>query len=466
MDQALEANRALWAKLLALALLAAVLCNGAGFYLKRTGVIDQEAYRAYWANHCIGYDDKPWLVDEPQCRANVTPAQVANASAERGLAPDYFSYVYQVSRAERPLKLVKDALGLILIWLSAWTIAKDGGSLSRRLAQAWPLTLLSAYCVVAFVASITINGPVIAAAGLRPFMFLPIALLGRWLVPYLGTFAAGLAALLCIEGLLMPFELVRGIHLFLEWSPISLASRTAGTLVQPNSMGVFAAAAMAFCYSFLPSRQRLPLLVAVVFALVLLSGSATGLICLLSGLLILLRRRTNVDGNALATGLFVLTMAALVLALPQLLGRQDLFESLWSDTGRFGTLKAALLDHPLAQVVLGRGLGVNTNLALNLLGSGGQNALGAATPIDALPTDSTLGGLVIQVGILGALLFYASLLWAGMRDPVARPFYAVVALGSLTINVTELFPVNLLLGIAWAHSVWQIRPAQPAVTHV
>ena len=32
-------------------------------------------------------------------------------------------------------------------------------------------------------------------------------------------------------------------------------------------------------------------------------------------------------------------------------------------------------------------------------------------------------------------------------------FYAIVALCSLTLQVTELFPVNFLLGVALAHSV-------------
>ncbi len=45
------------------------------------------------------------------------------------------------------------------------------------------------------------------------------------------------------------------------------------------------------------------------------------------------------------------------------------------------------------------------------------------------------------------LLFYGSLLWAALRDPVVRPFYGIVAVCSLTINVMELFPVNLLLGM-------------------
>ena len=51
------------------------------------------------------------------------------------------------------------------------------------------------------------------------------------------------------------------------------------------------------------------------------------------------------------------------------------------------------------------------------------------------------------------LLFYGALVWAAVRDHQARMFYAIVAICSLTLQVTELFPVNFLLGVTLAHSV-------------
>jgi hypothetical protein len=76
--------------------------------------------------------------------------------------------------------------------------------------------------------------------------------------------------------------------------------------------------------------------------------------------------------------------------------------------------------------------------------------------LSRVPADSTVTALMMQIGVLGTLLFYAMLLWAGFRDRSARMFYAIVAVCSLTLNVTELFPVNFLLGIALA------RNASPA----
>jgi hypothetical protein len=442
-----------WAKWLVLAMVAAVLANGAPFYLKRVGLVDREAYQLYWANHCVELDGT--IVRERPCLANVTKQEATDALLRGGYAQDYYGYLYQVSAAERPLKLAKDILVLGLLLLSAWVFARErAGGLWSAARAAWPLTALLGYCLLSFAASTFGNGAIVAAAGLRSFMFIGIALLGGWLAPQVGLFAAGAAALLAFESSLMPLELVRGIHLFLEWSPLDLASRTAGTLVQPNSMGVFAACGLAFCISFLPARRALPLLGVVTLALVLLSGSATGLLCLSFLALMLARRRLPqwvLPWDALA---LVLLMLAVMLILPGVLGRDDLYESIWSEGGRVGVLHMAIVAHTPMEVLFGRGLGVNTNLALNLLGSAGQNALGAANPTEALPTDSTFVGLVIQIGLLGTILFYAALFWAGRRDPSARLFYCVVAMASLTLNVTELFPVNMLLGIALAHSVW------------
>jgi hypothetical protein len=62
--------------------------------------------------------------------------------------------------------------------------------------------------------------------------------------------------------------------------------------------------------------------------------------------------------------------------------------------------------------------------------------------------------MVIQIGLAGTLLFYAMLVWAALRDTLAWPFYCIVAVCTLTINVTELFPVNVLLALTLAHSAW------------
>ena len=102
---------------------------------------------------------------------------------------------------------------------------------------------------------------------------------------------------------------------------------------------------------------------------------------------------------------------------------------------------------------------INPLHASGMLVDSGSNIQADATRLFARSTESTVTGLIVQIGVLGALLFYAVLLWAAFRDQTARLFYLIVAICSLTINIIWLFPVNLLLGLALAHSVWRGRPA-------
>jgi hypothetical protein len=443
-----------WAKFLAASLFVSVICNGAISYLKRTGVLDQDAYRAYWAVHCNPVDPNYTPAREPQCSVLTTPTEIALADSE---ALDGFGdprYIYQVTPAERVAKLVKDLFVMLAAVISIWAITPRRRPLAS-LSAMQPVHLLAVYFVIMAGVSLVANGPVIAAAGLRSTSFILIALLAAWLVPHLPAFAAAVVALLVVQALLVPFELFRGIHLFHEWSRFALASRVAGTLAQPNSLGVFAVAGLAFYFSFSRKREYWWPLAVLTVALVAFSGSGTGLVCAALAAAAMAMGRLKRRGVVIAASLGFLALLGVLAVLPTLTGRDDVLASVSLDGGRANALRAALMERPAAQVIFGRGLGVDTNTVLNLLGVHGQNALDATAPLTSVPADSTVTALIIQVGIVGTLLFYSALLWAVRRDPVATPFYAVLALCSLTINVTELFPVNVLLGLAWARSAAQ-----------
>ena len=79
--------------------------------------------------------------------------------------------------------------------------------------------------------------------------------------------------------------------------------------------------------------------------------------------------------------------------------------------------------------------------------------------------DSTVTVLLTQLGITGVILFYGILVWAYRRDPRARPVYLVFAITSLTINITEVFPVNFLLGLALAGTLSLSRRARAVTLH-
>jgi hypothetical protein len=186
-------------------------------------------------------------------------------------------------------------------------------------------------------------------------------------------------------------------------------------------------------------------------ALVLASGSGTGVVCIAAAALAWGVRRASLR---LPHAVLAVAAAALLtlFLLPVLTGRDDVLASVFAE-GRLRQLQLALSARPWTQVLWGEGLGVRTNLALILEGE---------VAVPTVPTDSSLIGFLVQLGILGAALFYGLLAWAARRDARARPFYAAVLLCSLTLNLTELFPVNVLLGLALAHSIWAPDSARAA----
>jgi hypothetical protein len=215
---------------------------------------------------------------------------------------------------------------------------------------------------------------------------------------------------------------------------------------------VFAACGLAFCAGFLDGRLRSSALSLVALFLVLAAASATGLVCL--GLLgaVFGIQAASKHRRALMLGLAGVALGLVVAGLPALTGRADVFSSLLNSPARAAMLVGALRDRGGLDFWFGRGLGFATNAAKNLWEyrlSGQPPSAGAGRPVIA---DSTLTLLVEETGVVGLGLYVTLLAWASWRDRPLRVFYAVVAISSLTINVPEVFPVNLMLGLALAYT--------------
>ena len=445
-------DQTFFAKLLGIALLLATVCNGAEFYLKRVGLIDKEAYSAYWAAHCTITAIGPHEIALPRCCAHSTTRAMPelNSSERRAIEQARTKYVYSVSGPSIALKLAKDALFLALFAGSAYLIAVGASTLPSA-RQALPVYLLSSYILIAFMVSLTYHGALVAGSGARSFMYLGIALVAHWVAPHLSLIAKYVAFMLVAEAVLIPFEIVNGIHLHGHIGLTSLAARTSGTLVLPNTLGAFAVSSLAFYYSFSSDRRWLWAIVVVALALVFASGSGTGIVCMGAFLFVLLLERESGTRQHAVVLICAAAGAALVLALPILSGRPIIFDSLY---GRIYALYSAVSKSSLPEIILGSGLGVKTNLAAMLFGQLGPDAFGAGAQLDFRPSESTIAGLLLQIGLLGTVLFYGILIWAGLKDRAARMFYVIVAICSVTFKVNELFPLNFLLGLALARSMW------------
>src|SRR5262249_40143203 len=150
------------------------------------------------------------------------------------------------------------------------------------------------------------------------------------------------------------------------------------------------------------------------------AGSATGLFVLVAIVGALLVRRTAPRTRLLTAAASVVCAAILLPFLPRVMGRPQLYDSLWSDRGRLGGIRAAWTA-PWPDVVFGRGLGVGTNTSVTLTPS---VTVGARLDVGghAFMTDSTATLLLYQTGILGAVAFYALLALAAWRHREARVF--------------------------------------------
>ena len=437
------------------ALMLATLCNGATSYISKMTVSSQEYYTAYLTTRCAqSMHATPPDSTDPLACGRLTPGATSSSISINPLG--ITNNGLDILSAGFLLKLVKDLLGLGFIFGSIYLIVRRRAPVVN-IKVAWALTLLIAYSTILFFVSILFNGVLIGLVGARSMIFLFFAVVGQWFARHIDYLANCAGVLILIEALLMFAEVFQGVIISDIPFHFPLNIKPSGTLTLSNSAGTFAVAALAFYHAFSPARSHFFLLIFLVIAMVLLSGSATGILCIalfLFAILIsnmVLRWRLFLVFACLASG------AGLFLFLPEVTGRPDLFiGSLGTRLDRFFT---ALLHRDMMQTIFGSGLGVNTNAALTLFGQGKVFSGLVTGQGGALPLDSTVTSFLVQIGIVGTLLFYLVLYWAAANDSKARLFYLIIAVSSLTLNINEVFPVNYLLGFALAHSAWQAQIA-------
>jgi hypothetical protein len=442
-DEACRA-RDRWARFFAAALVAATLANGAAPYLKRIGVIERQRYEAYWRIHCGGDEpvSRPWGLGRRCAAFEPGPLTPARFHRERS----HLFFVFEVRPSEVPLKLVKDAVMLLFVGVSFWQSRRDSSPPYR--AGAAPLWGLCVLVVLASAWGIAHGDRLRTLVGLRGTTFIAVALFGVWMtdVSRLQHICRALIALLVIQLLLVPGELLWGMPMAGYASVLALPSRVAGTLVKANGLGVLAAVTVAFAECYTPDRRLRITAWGGGILVVLFAGSATGWIVLFALFVARIVHR-NMPWRSIAALSSIVVL--LLLALPVIVGRPNLLHSLTAPAGRFDLLRGVLSRTP---ILFGGGLGAGTNAEQVLLSQGTQLE-GAGMPA----SDSTAIVMLSQFGILGALLFYAAFAVAWRRQPRLTPLFLALGLTSLSFDLPEAFPLNLVLGLALAHGC--ARPA-------
>lgn len=426
------------------ALLVAVLANGATAYLKRVGLLDRAAYTEYITIYCQPASTPCSCMRDPE-------GTNASDNGENSIASASLPsrrYVYDVHGFERALKPIKDGLFLAFFAISAGLMATQrvGWPGWRQLAPLAPLGLSIA---IGFTIAVTNWGLTLAALGLRTFALLGVAILGAWASRNLVSVSRALLVLLVVQVLLVVAEFYVGIPL----RYCDLGFRAAGTLVIANSLGVFAVVALAFCCVFPLPRWAMIVAGLSTVSLLFASAAGTGIVCFVALGGYLLLRRLSGKWRIAAALACIASAPLFIWKLPEIANRPGLYDSVLAKEGRVDNLLTLVSQADFRQLVIGQGLGFGSNASMTAV-KGAPTALPNNSLGEKFAADSTITTLFIQLGLAGVAFFYAVLAWAFFRDRKAQPFYLVVGIASVTMIVTELFPVNLLLGLMLAHTFW------------
>lgn len=416
----------------------ATLCNGAVFWLRRIGWLQRDEY---------------WLAYQTLIH-------------QASLNPTWERYL-EVVRFEGSLHSLQGALWLIKIPKEFILAAVAGLALvTAQRARHQPRALMLAYAALfALVgysaATALIDGHWLdVMAGGRSFLCWAIAAVGVAVsTPELRRrLSLVLLVVLVIQGLMAPIELALALKIYKMQLWGHDYPRIVGSFGLPLSLGVFAVVtwSMAVCWASL-TRRSLALLTALVVVLLLANGSATAwaMFVASAGMYALNHQRPRVR---LLVLLAAVPAAAVVWqVLPQLTGRDTIHESLF---GRVLAVQMHAQGLSTGELLIGQGFGFGTN---------GRALLTPETTTEIEPVlnrravgDSMPASLLWQTGALGLLLAYG-LIVAGLsscrRD---RPLGIALLLASLTLNVAELFPINLVFGL-WLANAWATHRERPPV---
>ena len=437
-------RRAAW--WFAVGIVLATLANGAYAYLARLGQLDRAQFHEFVSLYC---DAAPERIDGPlalSCRCMRVHPEIDYSKVISS------AYLYQTGGWRIATKLPKEVLFALLLLVSlAWRPRLQPACWRR--SDVLVVGGFAAVLAMGVVFSLVNRGPIHAVLGFRPFEFVAVAALAAWVAPFLRDVARPLLALLAIQACLVVPEMLFAMPI--RTCPNSF--RAAGTLVLPNSLGIVAALLLAFAAAFRPEALRSPWPWLAGACVMLAGGSGAGIVLMFLTAMLQAWRIVPPERRRILLGAGAAIALALVVALPVITQRPQIYDSLFGLEGRTDKIAYVWQSATPVQRAFGEGMGHGTNMAINLMGAGDEGKLDA-NPFYA---DSTVTSFLEQFGVPGALAWIALMGWAAWRDPVARPFYIVFAVASLVINIPELFPANLMLGLALAHTFVRSGMTEP-----
>jgi hypothetical protein len=449
----LEARLDRWALQLVVAVVVAWVLNGLPFHLRRIGVLDAAVYQQEVARICPASIQPFWL----PVLCHKYPLSTQQSTRLHIVSVARF---YQLGDAEILLKLFKYGVMVALLMFSIMVLVRH-----RKFRPRWrsllPWLPLQISMGVALVIGLLKGSALAATSGLVGILWVPLVPLAGWLLTprRQQLLCDGLAVMILLHLPIQILESMRALPLSRLDQPygLPLPGRIVGLVTMPNTLGVVMMLMLVFCLSFSGRHWHHRFLGAAVLPQLLLARSGTGLFALalllgMPSLGRLLRAgafHRRVAGLLLAAG----GSLALLLSFPLLLGRPGMMDSL---TGRADVMLASLHSASWPELVFGRGLGSGGVLARRLqetLTSHSWLSANLSMPEGLNSTDSLWILLLVQGGLLAIAAFLGLMLFCIWRDRKARPFLVLMLLCSLTLNLTEVFPLGLLLAVVVRRSL-------------
>ncbi len=426
----------------------ATILNGMGYWSKLVGFTDNQGYQNLILKKQDIYEQSLFYYENPGLRSEQTENELK--AEYREYKSLLFDHVYNPFPNQILFKLLKYFAAIIFVLVSIYYCSKSKSRIYLSNTQAIICFLL----VVASLTTFYNYGWQPVAAGFNLFLIALIALFSKIENEDLQFLSKCLVGSVGILLLMAPIELSRALQVFNTQSLFKI--RMSGFLIQPNTLGIYVVCVYGLYLTFCRDWQKVFCFVLVTLAcliLIILSGSMTAsIVFLIVVCLYSIEKYTHLNLN----NLWILVLLILIASSLYFFEGRDSLPSLLSRLNKFSYYFST--DPSLRDYLMGQGIGIGTNLLLQI------QAWIPFSEFTQIPikinTDSTPLLLMIQVGFVGLLLFYGLLIKAMIHHKELRLMYLTIILCSLTINIIEIFPLNILVGLMLAGGISNLSKAQ------
>ena len=424
-------------RLLLISIALVTVLNGSHFWLSRVGIIEPAAYNALVEQNQAFKQRASVYLDQQE---KITD-QIETEFKQQHLhyKKQLYDHLYSNTALSLTLKGLKYGLFLVFLGLIVYSIRQPGHSFRvDRLT-----VCLGGFATIYTLIGILNLGLASVLAGFNAYVFLTFFIFFRQKLDIEELRLLSLYLLFTVGLLLLmaPVELLNAIQVFNTNSVFK--KRLTGFMDQPSTMGIYVICTLSFFYSMYRSQiNNLTFLslCCVAIILIMLSGSNAAAVIFCLFLVI-----TGLDSKSESRNLkiwIMLLLAVFMMSLYFFHGR-SFTDSLAGRLVKYDYYFS--LDIPLIKLLFGQGLGAASNTLLQI-----QSYFPFQQP-EHLPmmfsVDSTPLLLVIQTGLIGCTVFYSLLLYAMIKDRQLRTTYIVFIACSLSINLIEVFPLNIVLAL-------------------